>query len=129
MKVFSMLLTFTLIGICLGAAQERASTPQAKESSYQGKTIGEWIIQARDEKRPKRIEAASALGTMRSNAKVVVPVLMELLGDDEWHVRHAAAWGLSAIGPDAVAAVPALIESLDDKEVQVRDPRLWHLET
>ena len=46
MKSLSFLLAVAFVGVCLGAGP--ASTPQAKEPSYEGKTLGEWIALAKD---------------------------------------------------------------------------------
>ena len=63
-----------------------------------------------------RMEAASALRTLRTNA--AVGTLMELLNDESKGVRTAAVRALGAMGD--VRAEGALAEKLDDPDWQVR---------
>src|SRR5437870_5216055 len=49
-----------------------------------------------------------------------VPVLADLLGDDDQEVRWMAATALGAIGPPAETAVPALTRALGDPYYLVR---------
>jgi hypothetical protein len=51
----------------------------------------------------------SDLDVLAGNPKAV-PVLLELLSDNEWSVRILAARGLGSIGPPAGAAVPTLLQ-------------------
>ena len=46
MKTLSFLLAVAFAGVCLGA--ETAPTPQAKEPTYEGKTLGEWMALTKD---------------------------------------------------------------------------------
>ena len=113
MKPFTLLLTFTFAGVCLGAEKEPAKTSPKKEATVQGKTLGEWTIQAKDKDLKARIKAAEALGEMGPAA---IPALIELLLDKDYEVRRAASSALKPIiGP---AAIPALTELLRDKKVR-----------
>ena len=112
MKNFSLLLTFVLAGVCLGAGQEPAPTPQAKEPTYQGKTLGEWIAQTKDKRKGVRQTAAWALGKIGPEARAAIPALSELCKDKDEGVRQFAAQALGRIGP---AAIPALTELLKCK--------------
>ncbi len=55
-------------------------------------------------------------------ASMAVPALADVLLDEEWHVRKAAASALASYGTEAAGAVPALIEALEDAEWHVRAP-------
>lgn len=50
----------------------------------------------------------------------IVPLLIELLKDDDAAVRALAAEALGTIGPDSRLAVPALRKALQDDDVKVR---------
>ena len=63
-----------------------------------------------------RISAADALGQIGPEAKSAVPDLIEVLKDDDGHVRESATVALGKIGPEAKAAVPYLIEVLKNKD-------------
>ena len=58
--------------------------------------------------------AAEALGEIGSEAKESVPILIDMLGDEEWRLHSAAAEALGKIGYDE-AAVPAFIKLLKDE--------------
>jgi HEAT repeat protein len=150
MKSFSVLLTFTLVGVCSGAEQHPAATSQGKEPTYEAKTLSEWVAVARDKDPALRRDAVwalgkigskaipalteslkdkdtdvrrlatLALGEMGSEAKAAVPALTKLLKDRDTAVCRAAAEALGEIGPPAKAAVPALIESLKDRDTDAR---------
>ena len=64
--------------------------------------------------------AARCLESIGSEAKPAIPLLIELLNDEDKHVRDAAADALGAIGPAAKAAVPALAQLLKDGDWPIR---------
>ena len=117
MKVFSMLLAFALVGICLGAEPKPAPTSQGKEPIYAGKTLGEWIARTKDKDKLVRRAAAVALGNI---GPAGVPALAELLKDKDWSVRVFVAPALGQIGPEAKTAIPALAELLKNENEVVR---------
>ncbi|MHB1033611.1 MAG: HEAT repeat domain-containing protein [Pirellulales bacterium] len=107
MRVLNQLLTLAMVGVCLGAGQERPLERREDERVYQGWILVERIIQLTDERPRTRIDAANALGRMGPEAKPAIPALTELLRDKDPNVRIAA---VSALGRIASAAVPALTE-------------------
>lgn len=120
MNVFSILLTFALVDVCIGAENKTASTPRAKEPSCQGKTLGEWIALTKDTNEKVRKDAAWALGYIGPDAKPAIPAVTELLTDKNNDVRWMAAYALGRIGPDPKTAVPVLTELLKDRSEWVR---------
>ena len=52
------------------------------------------------------------------DAPAVLPLLLELLGDEDRTVRVAAVKGLAKVGPEAAVAVPALVAMLPAPETQ-----------
>jgi hypothetical protein len=105
----SVLLSFALVGLCIGAETNSASAPKAKEPTCEGKTLGQWRAIAKDENFTARYEAAMALGKSGSAA---IPLLRELIKDSDPEVRHFAAMGFGKIGSPAI---PTLTELLKDR--------------
>ena len=66
-----------------------------------------------------RVVAVMALGRMGAGAKSSVPVLVELLNDDDPKFRVEVQFALGAIGADSATATPALIAALADSDVEV----------
>jgi hypothetical protein len=79
MKTFSLLLAVAFVGVCAGAEQKPASTPQAKEPIFEGKTLGVWIALTKDKDEKVRASAAEAIGKIGPEAKIVIPALIDLL--------------------------------------------------
>jgi HEAT repeat protein len=68
-----------------------------------------------------RNAACSALVWFMADAKLAVPVLIEILGENpDGQVRLMAAEKLGDIGPAAKEAVPALEKARQDKDEKVR---------
>ena len=85
-----------------------------------GRSTGDWIRQLKDTDVVKRREAVRQLGSMFSEAQLVVPALCEALSDENGYVRHDAALALGKFGPDARLAVPVLLAARQDRESSVR---------
>ena len=115
MRLFSLLFTFILAGVCLAGEQKSASVSQAKEPIYEGKTLSYWRALAKDGNPQTRSKAALALGTMGPTA---IPALTELFKDTDGPVRFTAAWALGGVGP---AAIPIAAKLLKDKDTGVRN--------
>ena len=111
MQALSALLIVMMVGICLGAEQEKQ---RDIEPLYHGKTLSEWSNFAEDKDPAIRIRAAKALGITGPDSKTAVPVLIKLLKDKNEDVRRAATKSLGLIGPEAKTAIPALIELLKE---------------
>ena len=129
MRVSSLLLAFTLAGVCLGCKREAASTSdkgesrgqrqprieeslpqrpparQTPEAEYEGKPLSYWVANSRS-------------GSMESRW-ASIPAFTALLKNDAPGVRRTAALALGDIGPDAKVAVPVLIELLKDEDEDV----------
>lgn len=67
-----------------------------------------------------RLERALDLLSDSRRAAEAVPILVELLKDEEAFVRSNAAGGLGIVGAEAQPAVPALVRLLRDKNALVR---------
>jgi hypothetical protein len=87
MKPFSLLFILVLVDVGLAAGQDSASAAQGNEPSYEGKTINQWIAQAKDKDGLVRKAAANTLGQIGPKAKAAIPALTDLLKDENWWVR------------------------------------------
>ena len=67
-----------------------------------------------DPSRNVRIQATESLGTIGLATGETAEAISAVLHDEDWLVRHTAAYALRAMGPKAAAAVPALEETADD---------------
>ena len=117
MKPFSLLLAFALVGICVGAEQNPAPLSQDQEPSYRGKTVAQWRTLATDKEPKVRIDAVAGLGKI---GPLAIPILTDLLKDDDWRVRQAAVLAIAAMGSEAKSAIPALGLLREDKDRTVR---------
>jgi HEAT repeat protein len=72
----------------------------------------------------ERLKAARALGELGVAAKDAVPMLTEVLSDDEFFVREGAAEALGSMGHWASTSVPALLAALRGPELTLRDRAL-----
>lgn len=98
-----------------------------KEETYEGRTIGQWIMVLQDEEDlscpSPREKAAHVLGKIGPAAKAAVPALTKALKDEgrqQEPIRREAAWALGHIGPEAKPCIPSLYEALNDEWVDVR---------
>jgi HEAT repeat protein len=68
-----------------------------------------------------RARAARSLFRLGGEAKIVVPVLLEVLQNknNASSTRREAAWSLGRIGPRAKNAIPALLQLLNDQDESV----------
>ncbi len=57
-----------------------------------------------------------------------IPLLIEVLTDDDESVRETAVWALGRIKPSMTQVVPALTEALLDESNQVREKAAYALE-
>ena len=64
---------------------------------------------------------SQVLQAMGEHSRDAVPVLIDLLRDEEPRVREAAAWAGEAMGEHGRDAVPNLIDLLRDEEPRVRE--------
>ena len=62
-----------------------------------------------------RVVTTTVLGKIGPEAMTAVPVLTQLLTDND-RLRMAAAWTLGEIGPEARIAIPALTELLQSTD-------------
>ncbi len=151
MRAFGLLLTYALVGVCLGAKQTSAgdipppSAPPAetqlspgpgpppaepKLSPDPGSTSpgkeptfkGKTIGQwIALAKDNHPAVQQEAVKVLENLGPAAIPALTELLKDKDVEVRFVASWALGNIGPDAKKAVPALTKLLRDKDRQIRE--------
>jgi HEAT repeat protein len=75
----------------------------------------------RDVHAPARLGAALALPAIdEREGPATVPALVDLLSDEDVHVRRRAAEAAGSVGPAANAAVPLLLDALADDNVHLR---------
>src|SRR5687768_6444566 len=67
--------------------------------TYEGKTVGQWVVQLKHRDPDARVEAARSLGKIGPGARAAVPALAEALDDTELEVRIRACEALGFIGP------------------------------
>ena len=82
------------------------------EPVFEGKSASEWLAMLKDPQGAFMGPEIRALGQLGRQSEAVVPMLVELLDDQNRGVRAKAALTLAEIGPQAKAAVPALLETL-----------------
>ena len=90
MRAFSLLLLFMLVGGCVRAKEEPASPSQGKEQVYRGKTLDEWVTQARGNDPLLRPRAVVVLGEI---GPTVIPALTELFKDERIRGDAEVAFG------------------------------------
>ena len=78
------------------------------------------IGQAHSADSSDRARAVKALGERPKEADKVVPVLIELLKDEDAFVRRDAALALGQLGPKAQSAATALRAATRDRNAHVR---------
>ena len=79
------------------------------------KSIDALILTLRDNNKLVRREASTALSRM---GQIAVDPLIEILDDEDWRVRGAAAWALGNLKDDA--AIEPLEALLEDESGYVR---------
>src|SRR4051794_20543793 len=93
-----------------------AVMPTSTEKAFPlNKSVAEWVALLKNRRPSMRRQAASALGQLSANGKLVVPALIAALGDKNELVRRQAAESLGELGPKAKAAVGPLGEVLSDE--------------
>jgi len=82
--------------------------------------LAELVKQLKDPDWDTRMEAATALGVMRAEAKPAIPSLVEALKDPVAPVRMKAIDALMFMGTEAAEAVPRIVPFLSDPDELVR---------
>src|SRR5690349_17701539 len=86
------------------------------EPFYRGKPAAYWREALKD---PGAPPFRKAVGILRQDEPAAVPLLIELLKDENGIVRTEAAEGLVRIKPGADVALRPLMEALHDREAPV----------
>ena len=102
--------TLLALAVCLAVQQVAFSQQKEKDTppaavTYEGKTLSQWVALSKDKDERARRDAASALKTFRPQAKIAVPILIELTKDKNKNVRLTAIKALGSIGSEAEIAV------------------------
>ena len=90
------------------------------DPQHEGKPLGQWMKQARNESPEIRVAAATALGKMGRQTEKAIPPLAVLVRDPDQAVRVHAIRALAEIGPAASETVPTLTALLRDDDASVR---------
>src|SRR5205814_604610 len=90
--------------VCLLLVLTAINPAQPQEPKFKGKGLDEWAKKARDPNPYVRIKVAYSLYTVigevgPKNATSLLPVLKELLKDDDEAVRRNAAFAFGRFGP------------------------------
>ncbi len=95
--------------------------------SYEGKSIDQWTVLAKDRSPENRQAAAKALGRIGLQTGDVIPVLVDLARDENKNVQMQAIFAIRAMSSRALAALPVLVEIASDTNqdllVRARPPR------
>ncbi|GAX43555.1 WD-40 repeat-containing protein [Tolypothrix sp. NIES-4075] len=95
---------------------------------WQRGTVSALVTALKNNDTNVRRTAASALGSIGSEATSAVPALIEALKDSDANVRQSAASALGNIGSDAKAAIPALTQAQNnDSDANVRQSATYAL--
>lgn len=70
------------------------------------------IARLKDDKTARRTEIARALGNLGTNARPILPVLLDWLKDNDGKLAECAASGVGNFGLEPALVVPALAEAL-----------------
>jgi Protein kinase domain/HEAT repeats len=108
-------------------ASRSSEVPDAREQSPAKRAhqrISQLIAGLKSSKPGERLKAARALRELGLAAKDAVPMLTEVLSDDEFFVREGAAEALGSMGLWARTSVPALLATLRGPELTLRDRAL-----
>ena len=106
-----------LVGICVGPSKTPSPYRKTRNPPTRGKTVAQWRTLATDKESKVRIDAVAGLGKI---GPLAIPILTDLLKDDDWRVRQAAALAIAAMGSEAKSAIPALGLLREDKDRTVR---------
>jgi HEAT repeat protein len=94
---------------------------QQKEPEYNGKPLSHWLAWLKDKDSfEHRLEATSALITMRSADKQTIAALIDALDDEQDFVSSSVARILGQLGPQAKAAISRLEDILKGENVNRR---------
>jgi len=88
---------------------------------FRGRSAAAWAAALKSDDLKLRQQAMHALGTYGASASESIPMLVNIMREDEDpEARSNAAQALSKMAPATATAVPALAEALKDEEPYVR---------
>ena len=104
-----------------------------REPTYEGKSLSHWKAQAGHADPAPRMKAAEALGHLGKTDRSALPVLAELLLDNDRAVRQAAFrpfYGYRMLRMDSEAqkaAIPVLVSMIGDERPEMRSEGMCYL--
>ena len=113
--------------IRIGDEKDRIAVVQelGRLSSNANLAIPDLILALKNDDSEKvRLEIIRALERIGGQANSTVPALIEVLSDENWEIRWAAAGALTTFGKKSAMAVPELVVLLRDPEPYVRNAAL-----
>ena len=116
LKTMVLMVIAIVAGLIASSMVSRLVDTKPKENLYRNQPTSYWSQKLQEPIRRKVDPAAD----LRRGDPDAVPVLIELLKDDNSIVRQEAILILARIGPAAGDAVPALQRALNDSDEQVR---------
>jgi len=116
LKTMVLMVIAIVAGLIASSMVSRLVDTKPKESLYRNQPTSYWSQKLQDPIRRKVDPAAD----LRRGDPDAVPVLIELLKDENSIVRQEAILILARIGPAARDALPALQQALKDPDEQVR---------
>jgi HEAT repeat protein len=101
-----------VLAATLGPAPQTAAAPADEEATIQGKPLGYWVEQLKEDHVLAREESLEVLAQAGAAAKPALPAVRALLKDQPLTVRFRAAVAVWKIGGDPAPAVPVLTDAL-----------------
>jgi HEAT repeat protein len=92
----------------------------ASGATYKGKTAQEWVAGLKNPDIRVRWKTLAAINYIEPQGEDQLPVLREILNDNDPAVRVQAVQAIGGLGEAASASVPDLIKALSDNDVEVR---------
>src|SRR5262249_19763974 len=94
--------------------------PSASGATYKGKTAPEWVVGLKSPDVKVRWKTLAAINYADPQGEDQLPVLREILSDNDPSVRVQAVEAIGGLGEAGSTSVPDLIKALSDNDPDVR---------
>jgi HEAT repeat protein len=99
----------------------------ASGATYKGKTAQEWVAGLKNPDVRVRWKTLAAINYVEPQGEDQLPVLREILNDNDSSVRVQAVQAIGGLGEAGAASVPDLIKALSDNDAEVRTQAAYSL--